>query len=162
MPRVVAIGKGLLRHDGEVEGVVMKDDAVLELCVRGRAHYAQAHIPKRRSHQGAPSVLQHRLLRHEELVGVLRSAVGMFEEGHHRGTHAPQADITMGVKIVLFPASFSNLLTTPWLRFSSSRARSCALTPSSLARAPLPSDVSDPIVTIETSKMTLALEDGSK
>ena len=38
--RVVGIGVGLLRHDGEVEGVVVKDDAVLELCVRGRARYA--------------------------------------------------------------------------------------------------------------------------
>ncbi len=37
MRRVVGIGVGLLRHDGEVEGVVVKDDAVLELCVRGRA-----------------------------------------------------------------------------------------------------------------------------
>ena len=35
---------GLLRHDGEVEGVVVKDDAVLELCVRGRTCNAQAHI----------------------------------------------------------------------------------------------------------------------
>ncbi len=35
--RVVGVGVGLLRHDGEVEGVVVKDDAVLELCVRGRA-----------------------------------------------------------------------------------------------------------------------------
>ena len=55
--RVVGIGVGLLRHDGEVEGVVVKDDAVLELCVRGRACYAQAHIPKRRSHHCVPSVL---------------------------------------------------------------------------------------------------------
>ena len=88
MWRIVGIGVGLLRHDGEVEGVVVKDDAVLELCVRGRARYAQAHIPKQRSHQGVPIVLQRRLLRHEELVGVLRSAVRMFEEGHHRGTHS--------------------------------------------------------------------------
>ncbi len=29
--RVVGIGVELLRHDGEVEGVVVKDDAVLEL-----------------------------------------------------------------------------------------------------------------------------------
>ena len=28
---VVGVGVGLLRHDGEVEGVVVKDDAVLEL-----------------------------------------------------------------------------------------------------------------------------------
>ena len=44
--RVVGIGVGLLRHDGEVAGVVVKDDAVLELCVCGRARYAQAHVPK--------------------------------------------------------------------------------------------------------------------
>ena len=43
----VGIGVGLLRHDGKVEGVAVKDDAVLERCVRGRARYAQAHIPKR-------------------------------------------------------------------------------------------------------------------
>ena len=36
MWRVVGIGVGLLRHDGEVEGVVIKDDAVLELCVCSR------------------------------------------------------------------------------------------------------------------------------
>ena len=30
MWRVVGIGMELLRHDGEVEGVVVKDDAVLE------------------------------------------------------------------------------------------------------------------------------------
>ena len=41
-------------------------------------------------------------------------------------------------------------------------ARSCALTPSSPARAPRPSEVSNPIVTIDISKMTLALEEGSK
>jgi hypothetical protein len=54
--RVVGIGVGLLSHDGEVEGVVVKNDAVLELCVRGSACYAQAHIPKRRSHHGVPGV----------------------------------------------------------------------------------------------------------
>ena len=36
--------------------------------------------------------------------------------------------------------------------------RSQQLAPSSPARAPRPSEVSDPIVTIDTSKMTLALE----
>jgi len=66
------------------------------------------------------------------------------------------------MKIVLFPASLSSLWTTLSLRFSSSRARSCALTPSSPARAPLPSEVSDPIVTIETFKITYAPEEGSK
>jgi len=30
---------GLLRHDGEVEGVVVKDDAVLLFGIRGRARY---------------------------------------------------------------------------------------------------------------------------
>ena len=57
-----ALGMGLLRHDGEVDGVVVKDEAVLVLSVRGRARYAQAHIPKRRSHHGVPSELQRRLL----------------------------------------------------------------------------------------------------
>ena len=42
---------GLLRHDGEVESVVVEDDAVLgELGIRGRARNAQAHVLKRRSH----------------------------------------------------------------------------------------------------------------
>ena len=86
MYRVVGIGVGLLRHDGEVEGVVVKDDAVMEFCVRGRSRYAQAHIPKRRIHHVIPNVLQRRLLQHKELVGVLRSAVGLVEEDHHRGT----------------------------------------------------------------------------
>ena len=39
MWRVVGIGVGLLHHDGEVEGVVVKDDAVLEFCVRGVIEY---------------------------------------------------------------------------------------------------------------------------
>ena len=38
--RVVRVG--MLRHDGEVEDVVVKDDAVLVLGIRGRARYAQA------------------------------------------------------------------------------------------------------------------------
>ncbi len=37
MWRVVGIGARLLHHDGEVEGVVVKFDTVLELCVHGRA-----------------------------------------------------------------------------------------------------------------------------
>ena len=32
--RVVVIGVSLLRHNVEIESVVVKDDAVLELCVR--------------------------------------------------------------------------------------------------------------------------------
>ena len=42
MWRIVVVGVGLLRHDGEAEGAVVKDDAVLELCVHGRACYTQA------------------------------------------------------------------------------------------------------------------------
>ena len=35
---------GLLRLDGEVEGVVMEDDAVLVLGIRGRARYVKSII----------------------------------------------------------------------------------------------------------------------
>ena len=42
MWRVVGVEMGL--HDGEVEGVVVEDDAVLVLGVRGRARNAQAHV----------------------------------------------------------------------------------------------------------------------
>jgi hypothetical protein len=35
---------GLLRHNGEVEGVVMEDDAVLVLGIRGRARYVKSII----------------------------------------------------------------------------------------------------------------------
>ena len=44
MLRVVGVEMGLLRHDGEGEGVVMEDDAVLVLGIRGHARYAQAHV----------------------------------------------------------------------------------------------------------------------
>ena len=44
MRRVVGVRMGLPCHDGEVEGVVVEDDAVLVLGVRGRARYAQAHV----------------------------------------------------------------------------------------------------------------------
>ena len=37
---------GLPRHDMEVEGVVVKDDAILELRVRCCTCNAQAHVPK--------------------------------------------------------------------------------------------------------------------
>ena len=53
---------GLLRHDGEVESVVMEDDAVLVLGIRGRARYAQAHVPKRGSYHRVPRVPQGWLL----------------------------------------------------------------------------------------------------
>ena len=43
MWRVVRVRVGLPRHDMEVEGVVVKDDAVLELRVRCCKFNAQAH-----------------------------------------------------------------------------------------------------------------------
>ena len=85
---------GLPRHDGEVEGVVAEDDAVLVLGIRGRARYAQAHVPKRRRYHRVPRVPQGWLLRRdEELVGFLGSAVDFFEESHHRGAEGPTASI---------------------------------------------------------------------
>ena len=80
---VLGFGMRLLRHDGEVEGVLVEDDAVLVLGIRGRARYAQAHVPKRRSHHRVPRVPQGWLLRHEELVGLLGSAVDFFQESYH-------------------------------------------------------------------------------
>ena len=56
--RMVGVGMRLLRHYREVEGIVVEDDAVLVLSVRGRARYAQAHVPKRRSHHRVPRVLR--------------------------------------------------------------------------------------------------------
>ncbi len=41
---MLGFGMGLPRHDGEVESVVMEDDAVLVLGIRGHARYAQAHV----------------------------------------------------------------------------------------------------------------------
>jgi len=41
---------GLPCHDGEVEGVVVEEDAVLVLGICGCARYAQAHVPKRGSY----------------------------------------------------------------------------------------------------------------
>ena len=38
--RMVGVGMRLLRHYREVEGIVVEDDAVLVLSVRGRARYA--------------------------------------------------------------------------------------------------------------------------
>jgi len=47
---MVGVGMGLPRHDGE------KKDAVLILGIRGRARYAQAHIPEQRRHHRVPRV----------------------------------------------------------------------------------------------------------
>ena len=79
---------GLLRHDGKVEGVVVEGDAVLVLGIHGRARYAQAYVPKRRSHHRVPRVLQGWLSRHEELVGLLGSAVDFLQESYHRRVHS--------------------------------------------------------------------------
>ena len=78
------------------------------------------------------------LLRHEELVSILSSTVNFLRKATIEGPIALHADITMGVKNVLFPASLSSLRTTLWLRFTSSRARNYALTPTMPACAPLP------------------------
>ena len=51
MWRVVGVRVGLPRHDREVEGVVVKDDAVLELRVRGVAAH---EILKRMSQKTRP------------------------------------------------------------------------------------------------------------
>ena len=81
--RIVGVGMGLLRHDGKVESVVVEDDAVLILGVRGRARYAQAHILTRCRHNRVPRVSQGSMLRHEDLY-ILGSAVDSFEEGHQQ------------------------------------------------------------------------------
>ncbi len=79
--RVVGIGLGLPRYDGEIHGVIANYDAVLELRVRRRACHAQAHVPKRRRRHGAPRVLHLRLLRHFELVGRFCPCVEVLQEG---------------------------------------------------------------------------------
>ena len=50
MWRVVGIGVGLLHHGGEVEGVVVKDDAVLELCVFFRKQCYDESLPNAVEH----------------------------------------------------------------------------------------------------------------
>ena len=82
MWRIVGVGMGLLRHDGEVKDVVAKKDAVLILGIRGRARYAQAHIPKRRRHHRVPRVPQGWLLRHEELVGLQSDSTVLRKMDH--------------------------------------------------------------------------------
>ena len=105
---------------------------VLVLGIRGRARYAQAHAPKRRGHHRVLRVLHGWLLQHKELVGFLGSAVDYLRKATIEGPVAPQADITMGVKIVLFPVDSAMialvLLTRSQLRVDpiqpSSRAAS--------------------------------------
>ena len=79
---------GLPCHVGEVEGVVVEDDAAPVLGIRGCARYAQAHVPKRGSYHRVPRVPQGWLLRHEELVGLLGSAVDFPQESYHRRAHS--------------------------------------------------------------------------
>jgi len=46
---MAGVGMGLLRYDGKVESVVVQDDAVLVLCIRGRACNAQkTYVPTKR------------------------------------------------------------------------------------------------------------------
>jgi hypothetical protein len=62
----------LLRHDGEVEGVVVENDAVLVLGILEAAHAMLKRMaPKRRSHHRVPRVLQGWLSRREERVCLL-------------------------------------------------------------------------------------------
>ena len=63
MWRMAEVVMGLLRHDREVEGVVVEDDAVLVQSIRGRARYAQSHVPKRRSHHLAVVSIKNQLSR---------------------------------------------------------------------------------------------------
>jgi len=50
--RVVGVGVGLPRNDVKVEDVVLEDDAVLVVGVRGgHASDAQAHVQERRCHR---------------------------------------------------------------------------------------------------------------
>jgi hypothetical protein len=50
--RVVGVGMGLLRHDGEVEDVAVEDG------VRGGTQYAQAYVLKQRCSHRVPRVIQ--------------------------------------------------------------------------------------------------------
>ncbi len=47
-----------------------------------------------------------------DLVGLLGSVVNFLRRATIEGPIAPEADIMMGMKIVLFPASLSSLWTT--------------------------------------------------
>ena len=60
---------GLPRHDGEVEGVVMEDDAVLVLGVRGHARHAKAHSTSVAAH-----AMLKRVSENDEATIVLMSA----------------------------------------------------------------------------------------
>ena len=55
-------GGAAARHDMEVEGVVVKVDAILEFRVLCCTCNAQAHVPKRRGQNRVRRVLQCRLL----------------------------------------------------------------------------------------------------
>jgi len=57
-PPYVGVGMGLLHHDGEVEGVVVVDDAVLVLGIRGRARFL-----KRMSQNDEATIVFHECFR---------------------------------------------------------------------------------------------------
>jgi len=81
-------------HDGEVEGVVVEDDAVLVLGVRGR---------KRMSQNDEATIVFHECFRAgccDMRNFSLARPQTSFRKATIDGPIAPQADITMGVKIV--------------------------------------------------------------
>ena len=79
MWRVVGVRVGLLCHDREVEGVVVKDDTVWNSAS------VAAHAKLRcMSQKDEAAIVFHEYF---NAGCVLRSAVDFFEKGHHRGPH---------------------------------------------------------------------------
>ncbi len=92
MWRIVGVRVGLTRDDVEVEGVVVKGNAVLELRVSCCIHA----VLMRMSQIDEANTVFHEYfnagccdMRSLSVVGVLRSAVDFFEKGHHRGLLRP-------------------------------------------------------------------------
>ena len=81
----------------------MKDDAGLEFCVRGRARYALAHV----QNDEVTIVFQVNFSAGccdmRNLSASFARPKAYLRKATIEGPIAPQADITIGVKIVLFP-----------------------------------------------------------